>query len=645
MAIPASAFASGIQEILDAEEARDIANIIAENPNIVISPGGEIIDSETGEVADIDPDLVQGVIDTGEVPIQQIGVDPVTPGTAGPISPAASIGNVLAQAGGTLNTLEEINALEGAIVAQAALNVQTAFAQPFVQFDKSAVADLTEDQLAAQGLTRAAATRIAELGGAGAAALGQLFAGTEASRKAETAFTQLAGGDQALAQAQQTAQGLLGTAPQATQVAQQQLQQQAAGIPGAADIQQQLAAGPQPTAGGVAAEAALTAGLTPQETQGIQAAQQVLEQQGLSPEQASASARLQVLGEQRAAGVEQAQQALSGLLGPQAGIQEAAFAAAAPILRELRQDILPGISAGAIQQGAFGGSRQQLLEQEAALQFGQRAAETAATVGLQATQAQNQQVIQAAQQLANLGLSEQEIQANITAQFGDIGQQAFQNILQAGGLGGGQQIQQAGQVQQAAGTLQTGAIAEQGLVQQGLQAAGQLGVSEAEVQQRAAALAGELGISIQDAQLRVIEQVTQTGVAQAGVQEAGAQGLLGVEAGQQAGVQAGIAGLPTVSQTLQTPGGLLQQVGGQLQDVEQARLTEEERRFIEQQNFQRATAIQSAAAASSLAGGSGFIQANVQPVAQQAQEPSLLERGLGLAATATGIAGGLGLLD
>lgn len=128
----------------------------------------------------------------------------------------------------------------------------------------------------------------------------------------------------------------------------------------------------------------------------------------------------------------QANSALGNLLGAadlsnNPYIDEYANAATQPIMENLQQHILPGISSRAIQSGAYGGGRQGLLEGEAIGNAQQTAANTRAGIYNNAyNQGLNAMAsgLQLSPSIANLGLLPSQIQGQVGAQ-----QNAYQQAL------------------------------------------------------------------------------------------------------------------------------------------------------------------------------------------------------------------------
>lgn len=161
---------------------------------------------------------------------------------------------------------------------------------------------------------------------------------------------------------------------------------------------------------------------------------------------------------------------MQGIQGVEAVGQDLSRALSAPILEQLNESTLPGISSSAGQAGAYGGARQQILEGQAREQASQDITDTLLRASLQQqeaqagqTLAQNQQALQAQQQGFGQQLG--------AAQFGaGLQGQEFGQALGAGQFGAGLQGQQFGQ-----SLALQGQTAEQQLAQQNQQLQGILG--------------------------------------------------------------------------------------------------------------------------------------------------------------------------
>ena len=135
---------------------------------------------------------------------------------------------------------------------------------------------------------------------------------------------------------------------------------------------------------------------------------------------------------------------------------ELARALSAPLTRQLEEQILPGISSAAVQQGAFGGTRADILRERARLGTGERISEvlTRASLGAQSQFAQ--------QALAQEQLRQTGVRGGVGLALGaqgQLGQQALsqeqqrQAAIRSGlGLSLGAQGQQLGAIQAGLGT-------------------------------------------------------------------------------------------------------------------------------------------------------------------------------------------------
>ena len=122
-------------------------------------------------------------------------------------------------------------------------------------------------------------------------------------------------------------------------------------------------------------------------------------------------------------------------------LQETTQAAIQPLQENLTENVLPQLESQAIQQGAFGGSRQALGEQEALDQFQEQAGNQASQLALQdlSQRRNNELAAQQTNQQASLGAQRSNQQADLSAQqqnqqaaLEDLNRRtnAFQNGLQ-----------------------------------------------------------------------------------------------------------------------------------------------------------------------------------------------------------------------
>jgi hypothetical protein len=363
----------------------------------------------------------------------------------------------------------------------------------------------------------------------GMATAGGLSAAQQAAMQTGMASQRLAAGDPRLsflgAQAGAGVRGVtgqlgqqLGTATAGGLTAAQQGAMQAglaagqlaAGDPRLAAIGAQTGAGVRGAVGQLGQQlgAATAGGLTAQQQAAMQAQQAIQGARGITGQAAGQAALAGIMG------TEAARQAVSGLGGTGAQFQpgqisefmspyeDAAVQQALSDIRRQGQIAQQGIGAQAVGQGAFGGSRQAVAEQELGRNVLEQQARTAAQMRAQGFES----AAQRAQQAFESSLGRQQQAAQLT---GALGQAGAGTALQAAQLGG-----------------QLGLSAEQLAAQTGLQA-GQLGLS---AQQQAASNAAQLAQSGLSA-----EQIAaQTGlsVEQARAAAAGQRGQLGLQAAQ-----------------------------------------------------------------------------------------------------------------
>lgn len=220
--------------------------------------------------------------------------------------------------------------------------------------------------------------------------------------------------------------------------------------------------------------------------------------------------------------------AISGFMSP---FEDAAVQAALQDIRREGDIAQQDIGARAVGQGAFGGSRQAVAEQELQRNVLGRQAQAAAQMRAQGFES----AAQRAQQAYEQALGRQQQAASLTGQLGQAGAATGLQAAQAVGQFGLQGAQQAGALAQTAAQM---GISTEELAGRLAQQAGALGQSQAQLGLSGSQAAGQLGLAGQ----QQAAQVGQT-IGQLGLQTGEALGTLGLrqaslgELGQQMGQQ------------------------------------------------------------------------------------------------------------
>lgn len=257
-----------------------------------------------------------------------------------------------------------------------------------------------------------------------------------------------------------------------------------------------------------------------------------------------------------------------------AALQAAIQGASRPVIENFQNNILPGIGQEAVTAGGYGGSRHGIAEGLAAQGVTRQVGDIASSMSNQNYQTGLQAMLGGLN--TQVGQQGQNLQAMLGA--GQQGQNAAQGVMQ--GILGGANTQQAGTL--GAGSLTNQAASQ---IMQSILGGGQL--------QQSGTL-GAAGLQ-QDALGRMIQgNLGGQGAANSflGTQQQGMQGMQGL-LGQQG----------NIAQQSLIPGQIAEGVGSQQQMMQQAMLSEQVQRFVNQQMMPFAIAQDVASMAFGMPGG------------------------------------------